>query len=209
MTEQTPYEQLGVAEDASFDEIQQARVQLIELCGDDRQRMARVESAYDAVLMHRLRLRQEGKIRVPDRIRFAEQTPDPPLKPEALPRSIPAPTWFQDFLDTPSSNDILWPALILGGLVSVVLLVPGLSSSTLSMFLVLALGTSSYFLNRKENRLGRSVLLSLAGVILSSVVGYGIMRVFLMPLIGQGLSPEQFVTGFSFMGLWFTCSFLR
>ncbi|MFZ4666048.1 MAG: CPP1-like family protein [Prochlorotrichaceae cyanobacterium] len=211
MTEQTPYEQLGVTEDASFDEIQEARKRLMGLCGDDRQRMAAIESAYDAVLMHRLRLRQAGKIRVPDRIRFAEQTPEPDFPSQANFSPNTPPAWLKQWMDTPSPNDILWPGLVLGGLASLILFMPGLSSSALSLLILVAVSTSSYFLNRKDNRLGRGILLSIGGVIVGSLMGYGLLKLFFWSLVSAegSFSAAQFVTAFSFLVLWWICSFLR
>ena len=208
MAEQTPYEQLGVTEDASFDEIQLARQRLMAACGDDRKEVAAIESAYDAVLMHRLRLRQAGKIKVPDRIRFAEEVSESVVPPEPGLRPVSSPDWLKSYLDQPSPNDIFNPGLILGSLAGVVLFVPSLSSSALSFLIVAACGTSTYFLNRKENRLGRSLLLSIGGVILGSVLGYVLLKLFLFPLVSASLSPAQFVTAFSFIGLWWVCSFL-
>jgi DnaJ-class molecular chaperone len=37
MSQQSPYEQLGVAEDATFEEIQAAKQRVIAQLGDDRQ----------------------------------------------------------------------------------------------------------------------------------------------------------------------------
>lgn len=209
MAEQTPYEQLGVTEDASFDEIQLARQRLMAACGNDRQEVAAIESAYDAVLMHRLRLRQAGKIKVPDRIRFAEEVSESAVVAEPGLRPVSSPNWLTSYLDQPSPNDIFGPGVILGSLAAIVLFVPSLSSSALSFLIVAACGTSTYFLNRKENRLGRGLLLSLGGVILGSLLGYVLLRLFLFPLISPDLSPAQFVTAFSFIGLWWVCSFLR
>ncbi|MGA0201126.1 MAG: CPP1-like family protein, partial [Prochlorotrichaceae cyanobacterium] len=138
MAEQTPYEQLGVTEDASFDEIQLARQRLMAACGGDRQEVAAIESAYDAVLMHRLRLRQAGKIKVPDRIRFAEETSESALSPEPSVRPVSSPEWLKSYLDQPSPNDILGSGLILGSLAGIILFIPALSSSVLSVLIVAA-----------------------------------------------------------------------
>jgi len=72
MSDQSPYEKLGVSEDASFDEIQDVRNRLLEQHGGDGIVRDVIEAAYDAILMERLRMRQEGKIKVPERIRFPE-----------------------------------------------------------------------------------------------------------------------------------------
>ena len=76
MSDQNYYDTLGLDENSSFEEIQEAKERLIAQCEDDRKQKEAIEAAYDAILMERLRLRQEGKIKVPDRIRFAEEVPE-------------------------------------------------------------------------------------------------------------------------------------
>lgn len=57
-----PYALLGVSQGASFDDVQSARDRVVASCGDDAVARARVEGAYDAVLMDRLRDRQSGRV---------------------------------------------------------------------------------------------------------------------------------------------------
>lgn len=57
-----PYQQLGITVDASFDDVQAARQQRLGELDDDPLARARVEAAYDAILMNRLRERQQGKV---------------------------------------------------------------------------------------------------------------------------------------------------
>ncbi len=57
-----PYSLLGVNPGASFDDVQKARDRVVSSCGDDPVARARVEAAYDAVLMERLRDRQSGRL---------------------------------------------------------------------------------------------------------------------------------------------------
>jgi hypothetical protein len=57
-----PYERLGISPDASFDEVQAAKQARFAEVGDDPQARARIEAAYDAVLMDRLKERQQGKV---------------------------------------------------------------------------------------------------------------------------------------------------
>jgi hypothetical protein len=211
MSEQSPYEQLGVSEGASFDEIQEARNRLMEQCGDDRKQMDSIESAYDAVLMHRLRMRQEGKIKVPDRIRFAEEAPPPEpsrMAPSFQPNLPSLPDWMQSWVDRPSPGEVAVPGAILGGLGALVLLVPD-PASWVQLALLGGVGTSVYFLQRKEQRLGRSILLSVGGLILGLTLGslfYG----FLGGILGSiGVDSGQFATVISMAVLWAVASFLR
>ncbi len=57
-----PYQRLGLKPGASFEAVQDARERCITEAGDDPQLQAKIEAAYDAVLMSRLRDRQDGQL---------------------------------------------------------------------------------------------------------------------------------------------------
>ncbi len=201
MSEQSHYEKLGVDENSSFEEIQAARVRMVEELSGDRKQVEAIEAAYDAILMDRLRLRQEGKIKVPDRIRFPERVVEPP--PELTPSpSQQAPDWLQRFIDTPSQSDILWPAgsfLALGVL--------GLTAPPVA--LAVGVGFSLYFLNRKEHKFGRAFLLTLAGLIVGVVLGLQLGALLAAQLTALNLPLESFAALITFVVLWLISSFLR
>lgn len=73
MGEQTPYQTLGISEEATFEDIQAVKTRLFREHEGNTQLLEEVEAAYDAIIMERLRLRQEGKIKVPEKIRFPER----------------------------------------------------------------------------------------------------------------------------------------
>ncbi|MFS8741682.1 CPP1-like family protein [Synechococcus sp. WC10meta] len=193
----SPYQVLGVSEEASFEEIQSARARLLASLAADEEQQERVEQAYDAILMQRLRLRKEGKIPVPDRIRYAEQRTAPPEPALNLPRPVQKSRW----LDTPSVAAVLWPAAILGGLLGWVVLSP---EEYPSLQLALGLMTSTYFLYRKERRFLRSFLLALAALILGLALAYALA----LPLTG-GDAPGILLVGMTFGLMWLVTSFLR
>lgn len=198
MNNQSYYQQLGVSEDASFEEIQEARERLKHQYSEDRKLLESIEMAYDAILMERLRLRQEGKIKVPEAVRLAEATPAP------APAPAPKPQWLERLLDTPSKPDILWPAGVYG-FFSIICLYPGTNPGVLQILLALGLGSCLYFLNRKERLLGRSVLLTMAALIIGFIIG-GILT----PLgTSIGLIPEKLIATVTFFIFWLTSSFLR
>jgi hypothetical protein len=211
MSSQNPYEQLGVTEASSFDEIQDARNRLFTEYAGDRKQLESIEAAYDAVLMDRLRLRQEGKIKVPDRIRFPEKTVKPPPSPTPAPSN--SPNWLQRLVDTPSRKDILLPAGIMTALTAGVFLYPPTSAAAQQQFLqfllVLGVGSNFYFLFRKERKLGRAVLLSLAGLVLGLSLGYVLSLLLPAQAAGIGLKQENFATIITFFVLWLVSSFLR
>lgn len=202
MSDQNSYELLGLTEASTFEEIQAARDRMIAECGEEPQQKANIEAAYDAILMERLRLRQEGKIKVPDRIRFAENTPEPVPTAKVTP-SLPRPTWLSDLVDTPSRDDVVWPALTFTGLALL-----GFASPSLA--LAVALGAAIYFLNRKENKFWRAVLLTIGGL----AVGLGLGLTVGQLLIPQGAqlawaTPDAIASAVTCLSLWTVSSFLR
>jgi len=203
MSEPTPYQLLEVDEDASFDEVQEARTRLTKQYIGDQKRLESIEAAYDAILMDRLRQRQEGKIKVPERIRFPERlAPTPASFAPAPPSGSPA--WLQRLIDTPSRSDILWPAGVyvgLGGLS----IYPAANDSLLQLTLALGVGCCLYFVNRKEQKFGRAVLLTVAGLVIGLVLG-GLLGSFVSPAF---ITTEKFIALFTFFILWLVSGFLR
>jgi len=173
MSEQNPYEQLGVTEESSFEEIQEAKQRLVQQYQNDSKIVELIESAYDSVLMDRLRMRQEGRIKVPDRIRFPERLTIPvESKPVTSSKS---PNWWQSLIDTPSAEDIGVPAVIYACLGAITLLVPDPSGSLLPLLLAFGVFVNIYFFNRKEKRFGRALLFTLAGLLLGVALGAGLV----------------------------------
>ncbi|WNZ21766.1 molecular chaperone DnaJ [Leptolyngbya sp. NK1-12] len=201
MSDKNPYETLGIDENSPFDEIQATRNRLVQEHAGDRKQLEAIEAAYEAILMDRLRLRQEGKIKVPDRIRFPERLVEPP--PDFAPTPPKqTPDWLQRLIDTPSRADILWPAAIFVGTGLLSLSAPPLA-------LALGVGVSLYFLNRKEHKFGRAFLLTLIGLIVGVVLGLQIGQ-FLLPQLQQiSLNLNSFAALVTFFVLWLISSFLR
>ena len=208
MSDQNPYEKLGVSEDASFDEIQDARNRQLEQYNGDAKSIELIEVAYDAILMDRLRMRQEGKIKVPERIRFPELRVQSPAKETPNP-SQQSPAWLQRMRDQPSPRDILLPGAWYLGLSSMSVLTPSPGGQVLQLALVLGVGVSIYFLKRKEDKFGRAVLLTLVGLIVGLIAG-GLIANWLLPQINLAqISSDQFSTVLTFILLWLITSFLR
>ena len=171
-----PFARLGIAPGASFEQVQAARERCLKEPGGDPQAKAKVEAAYDSVLMSRLRERQQGQVSAAaasasERAESGQAAPPSPVvgvlqrfKPR-LPQSTPslsglAPTWSL----VEGQGRIV--RVVLGGLALVLLLVsPGSSE------LVLALGLIGTFLS--QVRRGRRPLPSLGWSILG--VGAGLL----------------------------------
>lgn len=202
MSDQNMYELLGLNEASTFEEIQAARDRMVDQYAEEPQQQAAVEAAYDAILMERLRLRQEGKIKVPDRIRFAENMPESPAPTKSAP-SLPRPDWLSGLVDTPSRDDIVWPAVTYAGLGLLGFAAPSLA-------LAVAIAAAIYFLNRKENKFWRSVLLTIGGLAAGLALGLTVGQL----LIPQGAqfawaSPDAIASAVTCLALWTVSSFLR
>lgn len=203
--DQSPYEKLGVQENASFDEIQAAKKRLTQAYQHDQKIVEIIEAAYDSIIMDRLRLRQEGKIKVPEGIRFPEEKIMETKTQFALPNNQ-ATVWLQDFLDTPSQQEILQSAGLFLALSVVTIFA---EASFLSLLMSLAFAASIYFLNRKEQRFGRSVLITLVGLLLGIVFGGGLAFLVNTQAGINFLTNDQISSIASFVVFWLVSSFLR
>jgi hypothetical protein len=200
----SPYEKLGVPEGSSFEEIQSARTRLVaELAGDQR-KISEIEAAYDAVLMDRLRLRQEGKIKVPEGIRFPEKAA--PAAPLQAPAPAKSSQWLQNFVDTPSSVDIALPGGILAAMGTAVCFYP--VDSVLQVAMAIATGSTLYFIYRKEQKLGRAVLLGVGGLVLGFAIG-GLLYGLLLPHVPGLPRDDVFISLVTFLILWLIGSFTK
>ncbi len=208
MSEQNPYEKLGVTEESTFDEIQDARSRLLHQCSGDMKALEVIEAAYDTILMERLRMRQEGKIKVPEGIRFAERLSQAPPKESQVPTKK-APVWLQRLLDRPSLTDVMLPGGLFLGLSGISIFYKAGGAQVLQLALVVGVGLSLYFLNRKEGKFGRAVLLTVLGLVIGLIVG-GLISSLLLPQISMvALTAEQFSTVLTFFLLWLISSLLR
>jgi hypothetical protein len=73
--------------------------------------------------------------------------------------------------------------------------------------LTLALGVGSclYFVNRKEQKFGRAVLLTVAGLVIGLLLG-GFLSSLVSPAF---ITTQEFIALFTFLILWLVSGFLR
>ena len=182
---QDPYERLGISADAGFEEVQRARETSLKAAGDDPMARARIETAYDAVLMGRLRERQTGTIssaavtasRLEDQ--SASTPASSPVNPSALLTrirnlSLPSPklnsAGFLPSLSLVEGQGLL-VRVIAGGIGLLLLL-----AAPTAVDLVLALSTIGLFISQvKRGRkplgaLGWSLALVALGLVLGAVI---------------------------------------
>ncbi|MCP2732392.1 CPP1-like family protein [Limnofasciculus baicalensis] len=206
MSDQNPYEKLGVTEDASFEEIQAAKGRLSQQYRSEQKQLEAVEAAYDAIIMERLRMRQEGKIKVPERIRFPEKLPQAPVSfPQSAANSPGG--WLKGLWDTPSGGDMLWPAVVFLILSSLTVLYS--QESILPLVVALGFGANIYFVNRKEHKFWRALLLTLIGLLVGVGLGNGLWGSLAPQLSSIGLTVEKFASLLTFFLFWLVSSFLR
>ena len=212
MSEQNPYEKLGVTENSSFEEIQAAKKRLFEQYGNDSAVLETVEIAYDSIIMDRLRLRQEGKIKVPEKIRFPERNLEKSFSVPQIVKKDSA-VWLQELIDTPSQADILWPTGIFLTLSAIAVFAQNAAQanapSILPLLMALGFIANIYFLNRKEGRSGRAFLISFIALFAGIALGTGLASL----ILGQGgnaiLEPDQFASAVTFCLFWLVSCFLR
>lgn len=176
-----PYQRLGVEPDASFDAVQAARASRLEEVGEDPLARSAIEAAYDAVLMDRLKERQQGKVSSAARTASQrEQTAPPPSRPllPSLP-SLPqlpagrgtAPRLSLPTLALAEGRERWFPLATHGALLVFLLALPAMPAD-----LLLALATAATVLNlqRRHGRflaaVGWSVLLLVVGLVAGALL---------------------------------------
>ena len=191
----TPYERLCISADASFDAVQAAKQTLLDQVGDDAIARARVEAAYDAVLMERLKERQQGKVSTAARTaskreQAAPQAPKqtalanlpqvslPKLKLQPLPQlALPQ-------LALAKGRELWFPLAASGALLLFLLALP----SSAELVMALATGVCVINLQRRSGRLLPALGWSLALLSLGLLLG-GVMAAQLPNL--PNLNNEQ------------------
>ncbi len=153
----TPYERLGITPEASFDAVQEARNARLLDAGEDPLARSRVEAAYDAVLMDRLKERQQGKVSTAARsasVKEQQQATPPPRLPLPSVPKVTLPRVSAPSFSTPSFSLIegqdRWLALGGSGLLLVLLLL--LPTPPAELLLALATALCVVCLQRRRRR---------------------------------------------------------
>ena len=157
MTEATdPYARLGIEQDAGFEAVQAAREARLKEAGDDPLARSRVEAAYDAVLMDRLKERQQGRVSSAARTASQREQATPPPNRPVLPALPNLPALPANRLPRPevrfgsfslATGRELWFPLVVHGTLAALLLV-----TTAPPELLLALGSLATLLNLQRRR---------------------------------------------------------
>jgi len=186
-----PYQRLGVEPDASFDAVQAARAARLEQVGEDPLARSAIEAAYDAVLMDRLKERQQGKVSSAARS-ASQREQTAPAPPRAVLPSLPslpqlpsgritAPRPALPGLALAEGRERWFPLATHGALLVLLVALPVLPAD-----LLLALTTAATVLNlqRRHGRflaaVGWSVLLLVVGLVVGAL---------LLSALAPGLPP--------------------
>ena len=187
MSEQNPYKTLGLATSASFDEIHAAKKKLSEKHQGDTAVVEQLEAAYDAIIMDRLRQRQQGTLDVPDQIRFAESKKKA-VEPTKTIDTSSWPTWITDLKDSPEPQDLNLAFGINGAIAVSSFFLDASFASTLLTVLLIA---NIYLLYRKENKFGRAALVGIGALVVGILVGSGLNAVLASQGATLAITPEQ------------------
>lgn len=189
-----PYERLGVAPDASFDTVQEAKLARLDEAGDDPLVRSRIEAAYDAVLMDRLKERQQGRVSSAARSASQREQASPPPSRPALsalpslpqlpPSRLPRPSFSLPQLQLATGRDLWFPLAADGVLLLLLVLMPGAAPELLT---ALATGVTLLNLQRRHGRFLAAVGWSFALLCLGLVLG-GLLAGGLGPALSQSLS---------------------
>ncbi|KAK1261840.1 hypothetical protein QJS04_geneDACA001267 [Acorus gramineus] len=208
---------LGVDEGASFDDILSAKNLIIATCKDDQEAIARVEAAYDMLLMQSLTQRRAGK-GVNNSIRYAD------VKPLSSQTSS-MPQWLQATvknppvsIETPSTANLGIQAGVYGAMMAFTFVSgstssPGVYSGADVPGLILAtgFGASLYFLTKKNIKLGKAALITAGGLVVGAVAGTTVenwLQVDIVPFFGIH-SPAVIVSEFILFTQFLVSLYLR
>jgi DnaJ domain. len=201
MSNYDPYSELGVTESASFEEVRSARDRLLSDAEGDEARQQEIEAAYDAVLMDRLRARKEGRIAVPDRIRYPEKLPANPIANLRTSGGAGAPSWLSRSLYNPSTREMLVSSAVFAGLWLAVLLIPNAATTWLAISLLVCI----YGINRNGRRFGMAVLFSFCALSLGLLLAF---LLFQIPALQFASFPNSVSLLVTLLLMWFAATFL-
>lgn len=176
MSEPNPYRILGISENARFEEIQEAKMHLLEQYATDEKRQQAVEMAYDTILMQRLKMRQDGKIKVPERIRYPERTVF--ARPAQQPPARPVQQWWKQWLTNINVSDAGISALVFVAIWALYAALSVGAQGEPTYAIAIALFAVIYFLFRKIRVFWRAILYSLGALVVAVLVSESLLQYF-------------------------------
>ena len=129
------YRELGIPEDATYDEIMDAHMTLSERFADDPARVLRLDLAKDKVLDERLKLRMSGQLRA--------EVADSPFDAKPVERTPPwviAKELAVKLLSPPSTKELVNVCSLIGGLTAACWVSPSIAGTALLINTMSAMG---------------------------------------------------------------------
>jgi hypothetical protein len=203
MSQPTPYEQLGINESASFEEIQAAKHRLQSEHGNDSQLTESIEAAYDSILMERLKLRQEGKINIPEGIRFPEKSVQTLSLPKLSPPQLGS---AKELIEMPDTRSLAIGSGVMG-LLAIGAALPATALSSLPTLMVVAIGFTVFSLRAKSNRLGRAFLIT--GLALLGTIGLTTLAINLTGFSSEIFGGERIAALATVVVMWLLTIFVK
>ncbi|KAL3514976.1 hypothetical protein ACH5RR_021878 [Cinchona calisaya] len=204
---------LGISEGASFEDIVRAKNSILAGCKDDQQTIAKVEAAYDTLLMQSLSQRRAGKV-VSSSIRYAD------VKPVSAPKMGSMPQWLRNSVsvEAPTTGELGIQAGVYGALM-VLTYVNGAASSAApyagvdvpGLVLASSFGATLYFITKKNVKFGKASVITIGGLVAGAVVGSVVenwLQVDIVPLFGIH-SPATVVSEFVLLSQFLVSLYLR
>ena len=193
-----PYQKLGVAHDASFDDVQQARQSRLDEVSDDPMERARIEAAYDSILMDRLKERQQGRLSSAART-ASQKEQTAATERSALPSLRSTPSFPLPKLASPSlaalpnltmanGQERLFPLAAHGLLLVLLRALPQASGA---MLLALACLATVFNLLRRQVKFGRAIGWTLGLLLVGLLVGNLVLQLVmqLVPAVMLATMP--------------------
>lgn len=196
LKERDPYKKLGVSQEATYEEIQEARNYLIEVYGADQKSAESIEGAFDKIISQKLRVRKKSGISLKPK---KDEGKD--AKPGFLSK-------YTQMFDKPEPKVIMQRFFVFALIGAWSILQA--SENGPAFQVACACIACAYFINTK--RQGKALAFAVGVTLLALFAGWLIgtlIPLFLPVFFPPSLSPETTCALFSFVTLWFTSTFLK
>lgn len=208
-----PYRALGVAENATYDDVEEAVKRLSVKYADDRKKLMMLDVYRDRIFDDRLQARMSGALQA--------KIKESPYERKLVPKKrFVMPEWARGIFKLPDLAYLKRTGIIMGIFVTLGFVTPMLAGSCMAMAFIAAAG---FLYNRglpepvrdeygavgavhpvKHKIVLKTVLINL-GV---AAVFFGLAQLFMLNIpLPMWCQPDAFVNASVVIGLWFSCIF--
>lgn len=192
---QDPFKRLGVSQDASEEEVREARNYLVEQYNGHEKSREAIESAYDTIIMQSFRVRKASKMDLKSNLRKKVEE---------------SPPWVRGIV-----NMIEVPSKTIMGQRAALFLLLGVwsvfnpANGGPAFQVAISLAACVYFLNDRLKSVARASVLGVSALVLGWVLGSVLMPVIPKQILPKSWSLELSTALVSYIFLWFSCTFLK